>query len=167
MNLKQILRGVSVLLIIIAFFMLIPLLIALWRGENSIIQSFIIPAGSMLALSICSLLLIPGHQKETVSTRDGFIFVSLGWFLTAFFSALPFYLSGAIPTFVDAFFETMSGYTTTGASILTDIEVLPGSILFWRSLTHWLGGMGIVVLTVAIFPLLRVGGLQLIKAEAP
>jgi len=80
---------------------------------------------------------------------------------------LPFYLSEAIPSFTDAFFETMSGFTTTGASILTDIESMPKAFLFWRSLTHWLGGMGIVVLTVAIFPLLGIGGLQLIKAEAP
>jgi len=167
MNLKQILRAVSVLLVIIAFFMLIPVFIALWEKEKWLISYFLIPAGCMLVLSICVLLFLPRPERYTVSTRDGFVFVSLGWVLAAFFSALPFYLSGAIPEFVDAFFETMSGYTTTGASILKEIEGLPKSILFWRSLTHWLGGMGIVVLTVAIFPLLGVGGLQLIKAEAP
>ena len=82
-------------------------------------------------------------------------------------SALPFYISGAIPNFSEAFFETVSGFSTTGATILTDIESLPKSMLFWRSLTHWLGGMGIIVLAVAVLPLLGVGGLQLLKAEAP
>ena len=87
--------------------------------------------------------------------------------MAALIGALPFYLSGTIPSFCDAYFEAMSGFTTTGASILTEIQSLPRAILYWRSLTHWLGGMGIVVLTVAILPLLGVGGLQLVKAEAP
>jgi len=167
MNLKQIIRAISVLLVIIAFFMLIPLFIAFWKGEKGYFLSFLIPAGCMFFLCISILFFVPKPEKNTVSARDGFIFVSLGWILAAFFSAFPFYISRSVPSFSDAFFETMSGYTTTGASILTDIETLPASILFWRSLTHWLGGMGIVVLTVAIFPLLGVGGLQLIKAEAP
>lgn len=102
-----------------------------------------------------------------MTTRDGFMFVSLSWILAALVGSLPFYFSGAIPVFTDAFFETISGFSTTGASILTDIESLPRSLLFWRSMTHWLGGMGIVVLTVAILPILGIGGLQLIKAEAP
>ena len=91
----------------------------------------------------------------------------MSWLIAGLFGALPFYVSGAIPRFTDAFFETVSGFTTTGASILTDIESLPKALLFWRSLTHWLGGMGIVVLTVAILPLLGIGGMQMLKAEAP
>jgi len=112
-----------------------------------------------------------GVSKEKgipyLSPRSGFLFVALSWISASALGALPFCLSGAIPSYTDAFFETMSGFTTTGASILTDIEPLPKSILFWRSTTHWLGGMGIVVLTVAIFPLLGFGGLHLMEAEAP
>lgn len=87
--------------------------------------------------------------------------------LFAFIGALPFKISGFIPSYTDAFFETMSGFTTTGASILTKIEALPHGLLFWRSLTHWLGGMGIILLSLAILPLLGVGGIQLFKAEVP
>ena len=93
--------------------------------------------------------------------------VTFGWLFFSLFGSLPFLLSGAIPSFTDAFFETMSGFSTTGATILTDIEVLPMGILFWRSLTHWIGGMGIIVLSLAILPFLGVGGMQLFKAEVP
>lgn len=106
-------------------------------------------------------------QPSELSIRDGFLTVSLAWICLATFGSMPFVISGSIPSFTNAFFETMSGFTTTGASILTNIEGLPASMLFWRSLTHWLGGMGIVVLTVAVLPLLGIGGMQLIKAEAP
>ncbi len=167
MNIKQILRVVSVLLFIIAFFMLIPFSIALQYNEKEIFLSFLIPIFAIIIVCSFTLFVTRKNIKNTISTREGFLLVSLSWVSAAFISGLPFYISGAIPHFVDAFFETMSGYTTTGASILTNIEALPKSILFWRSLTHWLGGMGIVVLTVAIFPLLGIGGLQLIKAEAP
>jgi trk system potassium uptake protein TrkH len=167
MNIKQILRVVSVLLLIIAFFMFIPLLIALYYKEKKIFLSFLIPICVIIILGSLTLFVTKKNIKNVISTRDGFLLVSLSWISAAFLSSLPFYISGAIPHFVDSFFETMSGYTTTGASILTNIEALPKSILFWRSFTHWLGGMGIVVLTVAIFPLLGIGGLQLIKAEAP
>jgi trk system potassium uptake protein TrkH len=95
------------------------------------------------------------------------LLVTLGWVCVSLYSTLPFIISGSIPDFINAFFESASGYTTTGASILTDIESLPKSILFWRSLTHWLGGMGIVVLMVAVVPLLGVGGVHLVRAEVP
>jgi len=167
MNIKQILRVVSILLLIIAFFMFIPLLIALYYKEKKIFLSFLIPIYVIIILGSLILFVTKKNIKNVISTRDGFLLVSLSWISAAFLSSLPFYISGTISHFVDSFFETMSGYTTTGASILTNIEALPKSILFWRSLTHWLGGMGIVVLTVAIFPLLGIGGLQLIKAEAP
>ncbi len=102
-----------------------------------------------------------------IRPKEGFAVVSLSWIFFSIFGSLPFLLSGAIPSFTDAFFETMSGFTTTGATILTDIEVLPHGILFWRSLTHWIGGMGIIVLSLAILPFLGVGGMQLFKAEVP
>ena len=93
--------------------------------------------------------------------------VGLGWLLAALFGALPFYLSGVTPSFVDAYFESMSGFTTTGSTILANIEACPKGVLFWRSFIHWLGGMGIVVLFVAILPLLRAGGRQLFRSEVP
>lgn len=102
---------------------------------------------------------------KEIRKRDGFVIVSFGWLSMGLFGTLPFLFSGAIPNFEDALFETVSGFTTTGATILTDIEALPHAVLFWRSLTHWIGGMGIIVLTIAILPLLGVGGMQLFVAE--
>ena len=104
---------------------------------------------------------------QDLRTKEGFAIVTLGWFFFSIFGSLPFLISGYIPSFTNAFFETMSGFTTTGASILTDIEALPHGILFWRSLTHWIGGMGIIVLSIAILPFLGIGGMQLFKAEVP
>ncbi len=107
------------------------------------------------------------HQGRELKKKDGYLIVSLGWIFMSLFGTLPFILTGAIPNFTDAFFETISGYTTTGASILDDIESMPKGILFWRSLTQWIGGMGIIVLAVAILPILGIGGMQLFVAEAP
>ena len=107
-----------------------------------------------------------GFKKE-VKKREGYIIVTLGWIFMSLSGTLPYLFTGAIPSFTNAFFETISGYTTTGASILNDIESMPKGILFWRSTTHWIGGMGIIVLTIAILPLLGIGGMQLFAAEAP
>lgn len=106
------------------------------------------------------------HQKE-LKKREGYIIVTFGWVFMSISGMLPYLFSGTIPGVTNAFFETMSGYTTTGASILNDIESLPEGILFWRSTTHWIGGMGIIVLAIAILPLLGIGGMQLFAAEAP
>lgn len=106
------------------------------------------------------------HKKE-LGKRDGYIIVTFGWIFMSLAGTLPYIFTGTIPSFTNAFFETMSGYTTTGASILNDIEGLPESVLFWRSITHWIGGMGIIVLAIAILPLLGIGGMQLFAAEAP
>jgi trk system potassium uptake protein TrkH len=108
-----------------------------------------------------------GENVNKISHKDGFLFVTLSWVMASFIGALPYYISGTIPQFTDAYFEAMSGFTTTGATVLSNIEAFPVSLLFWRSLTHWLGGMGIVVLTVAVLPVLGIKGLQLIVAEAP
>ncbi|MBO8138457.1 MAG: TrkH family potassium uptake protein [Desulfotomaculum sp.] len=104
-------------------------------------------------------------QSFKVSQREGFIVAALGWLLLAVFGALPFAISGVLPHPADAFFETMSGFTTTGASVIDEVEALPKGLLFWRSLTHWLGGMGIIVLTLALIPSLNIAGLQMYKAE--
>ena len=106
------------------------------------------------------------HRKE-IHKKDGYVIVTLGWIIMSVSGSLPYLFSEAIPSFTNAFFETMSGYTTTGASVVNDIEGLPDGILFWRSMTHWLGGMGIIVLAIAILPLLGIGGMQLFAAEAP
>lgn len=105
------------------------------------------------------------ENHKNISIKEGYLIVSLTWVSMSMLGALPFYLSGAIPAYTDAFFESISGFTTTGASILNDIEAVPHSILFWRSMTHWLGGMGIILLTLAILPILGVGGMQLFTAE--
>lgn len=107
------------------------------------------------------------NTEKSIGKRDGYIIVSLAWVVFSLFGSLPFVLSGHIPSITDAYFETMSGFTTTGASILNDIESLSHGLLFWRSLTQWLGGMGIIVMSIAILPLLGIGGMQLFIAEVP
>ncbi|ADV49543.1 TrkH family potassium uptake protein [Cellulophaga sp. E16_2] len=119
-----------------------------------------------MIIGTLSMFLTRGHKKE-VKKKEGYIIVTGGWLVMSLSGVLPYLFSGAIPDFTNAFFETISGYTTTGASILDDIEALPEGILFWRSLTHWIGGMGIIVLAIAILPLLGIGGMQLFAAEAP
>lgn len=106
-------------------------------------------------------------DKAEYGLRDAFAIVTLGWVIVGFLGALPYIASGTLPSVTDAVFESFSGFTTTGATVVVDIEKLPRSILFWRSLTHWLGGMGIIVLSVAILPLLGVGGMAMFKAEVP
>ena len=121
---------------------------------------------SVLVIGAIFMLSSLDHKKE-MNKREGYIVVSFGWIIMALSGTLPYLLTGTIPSFTNAFFETMSGYTTTGASILNNIEAVPHGVLFWRSLTHWIGGMGIIVLAIAILPLLGIGGMELFAAEAP
>ncbi len=107
------------------------------------------------------------NKNDEVKKREGFLIVAAGWIAMSIFGSLPYVISGVIPNYTDAFFETISGFTTTGATILDNIESLPEGILFWRSMTQWIGGMGIIVLTIAILPLLGVGGMELFASEAP
>ncbi len=167
MKYKAIAKTLSALILILSLNLVVPFFLAIVFHETKEAKSFLCVISLMVVISLIVLFLLRKFSVKSLSPRDGFFFVTASWVLASLFGALPFYFSGAIPLFCDAFFETMSGFTTTGASILTDIEALPKSMLFWRSQTHWLGGMGIVVLTVAIMPLLGIGGLQLIKAEAP
>jgi trk system potassium uptake protein TrkH len=166
MHLLSVTRVLLRLVAIVALFMLFPIIVAVVYDELHLLRYFVIPMVGALGASVVGVPLLR-RASDYLSTRDGFLLVALSWVLVSAIGCLPFYLSGSIPSFADAYFETMSGFTTTGASILTDIEGLPRAMLFWRSLTHWLGGMGIVVLTVAVLPLLGVGAYQLIKAEAP
>lgn len=119
-----------------------------------------------LIVGAMTMALTRSHRKE-MNKREGYIVVAFGWIVMSLSGTLPYVLTESIPSFTNAFFETMSGYTTTGASILNDIEAVPKGVLFWRSTTHWIGGMGIIVLAIAILPLLGIGGMQLFAAEAP
>lgn len=131
------------------------------QDVNSILLS------SIITLSIGFLFWILFKQKEIELTqKEGFLIVATGWLVISIVGTLPFLLSGSINNFNDAFFETVSGFTTTGASVITDIEKLPHGILFWRSMTQWIGGMGIIVLSLAILPLLGIAGMQLYRAES-
>ncbi|RKZ90407.1 MAG: TrkH family potassium uptake protein [Gammaproteobacteria bacterium] len=164
MNITLTLRILGALLLFLAVALLFPVPFSWFYGDgaaSAFILSALISAG-------CGGLLFSRFRSETdLSVREGFAVVTFGWTFFALFGALPFVFTGAIPSYLNAFFETMSGFTTTGSTILTDIEALPPSLLLWRSLTQWVGGMGIIVLSLAILPMLGVGGMQLFKAEVP
>lgn len=166
MNFKLIFNMAGIVLIFVSFFMLMPVVVSLiYRQDDTVplILSFLITLVSGAAI----YLITQKHKKEELRHRDAFVVVTISWITVTFFGAIPYILSGAIPSFTDAYFESMSGFTTTGATILTDIEALPKGILFWRSLTQWIGGMGIILFAIAILPLLGTGGMQLFKAEVP
>lgn len=154
----------SILLSIVGILFAIPLGFAFYYGESSVYHSFIIPM--LVSFAFVLAVNIPTRKfKITMNTRQTFLIVALSWVVISFMGAIPMYVSGSIPRFVDALFESVSGFSTTGSTILSEIESLPKSINMLRCLTHWIGGMGIVTLTVALLPLLGVGGFQLIKAE--
>lgn len=164
MNYTVVRRVLGSILLIESAFMLPPLGISLYYGEQDS-MAFII---SIILTFITGLiLLIKKTDKNQIGARDGLTIVSLGWLVASIFGALPLYISNSTDSFIDALFEIISGFTTTGASILANVEVLPQGILFWRSLTHWIGGMGILVFTVALLPALGIGGFQIFKAESP
>ena len=155
------------LLVCIGLTMLFPLAFSLYYADAGIMPL----TQSLLVTVIVGLAFFIGFQRPepigALTHREGMAITALGWFAAGVFGALPFYFGGLSPHGVDCLFESISGFTTTGASILTDIESVPKGLLFWRSLTHWLGGMGIIVLSLAILPFLGVGGMQLYKAEVP
>lgn len=165
LNYKVILHIMGLLLLCNGGFMLTAVLVSWYYNENIILQ---ISSAALITcfIGISLMFTTRGHRKE-LKKREGYIIVTFGWIFMALSGSLPYVISEAIPDFTDAFFETMSGYTTTGATILNDIESVPRGILFWRNLTHWIGGMGIIVLAIAILPLLGIGGMQLFVAEAP
>jgi len=161
---SRVIHILGLLLVFTALAMLLPLPFSYFYGDGDH-NAFLISAAVTFLVGYAAYRLAPFDRD--LQPREGFAVVTFGWIALSLFGALPFVLSGAIPSFTDAFFETMSGFTTTGASILTDIEALPHGVLFWRSLTHWIGGMGIIVLSLAILPFLGVGGMQLFSAESP
>ena len=165
LNLQIIFYIMGMLLLCNAGVMLLAILVG-WYYDDGSIKALFTAAFITLVVGAVLMLATKGGSGE-MKKREGYIIVTFGWIFMTLSGTLPYILSDTIPNFTNAFFETMSGYTTTGASILNDIEVLPEGILFWRSLTHWIGGMGIIVLAIAILPLLGIGGMQLFVAEAP
>ena len=143
--------------------LIVPLLVALYYGDRGLMPLLVAvlvsgTLGGVLAGRF-------GLKSRSLSHREGFLLVLLTWLAAGFLGAIPFYLSPFFISFTDAFFESVSGFTTTGATVLSDIEALPDSLLFWRSFTHWLGGMGIILLGIAILPLIGTGGMELYRAE--
>lgn len=165
MNRRMIAYILGILLLCEAGLMLLPTAVALVYGEIAV-KSFLITIAILVATGLMLVALKP--KDKTIYARHGLIIVSLGWILISLFGALPYFISGEIPNYLDALFESASGFTTTGATILTDIEALSKSMLFWRSFTQWIGGMGVLVFMMAVLPLAGGGGdLQLMKAESP
>ena len=169
MNVKNISRTVGLILIITGIFQLFPLLIAVIDHEPRNILAYI-ESLCLILLVGSALLLFSRGGNRMFSAQEGFAATGLSWIFMSAFGALPFFLSGQIPSYVDAFFEMVSGFTTTGASILTDVEALSRCNLFWRSFSHWLGGMGVLVFLLAVVPGARKNGgtgIYLMRAESP
>ncbi len=163
-NFKIVWFTLGALLVLEAVFMLLSSGVAFLYEESDALP---ILYAALITMGFAGLGILLGRKTEKrLGKREGYIIVALVWIVFSLFGMLPFYLSGAIPTITDAFFETMSGFTTTGSSILTDVETLSHGLHFWRSLTHWLGGMGIIVLSLAILPFFGIGGMSLYTAEA-
>ncbi len=164
MNFRLILKNLGIVLVTEAACMLLPLMVSVIYGQYDV-KAFAISILITLSFGFC-LYRIKPVQKNFYS-RDGFALVAVSWFLVSLFGALPFILSGAIPSFIDALFETVSGFTTTGSTILKEIEGLPRGILFWRSFTHWMGGMGVLVLMLAVLPKAGASTVHIMQAESP
>ena len=165
MNHKLIFYIIGWILRFESLFLLLPALVGLFYQEFR--ESFIFFITALLCFIIGYFCTFYGKKNPTLYTREGFVSVSLGWIVMSIFGALPFLFTGEIPSFTDALFETISGFTTTGASILTDVEALSHASIFWRSFTHWIGGMGVFVFIMAILPMMGGTTMNLMKAESP
>ncbi|WP_431164801.1 TrkH family potassium uptake protein [Tenacibaculum halocynthiae] len=165
LNFKLIYRFLGITAVLNGLFMWLAIPFSLYHNENAVLG--ILNAGIITVAIGLLLFFFNKPNSKKIQKKEGYLIVTLGWLTLSFTGMLPYLLSGAISSIPDAFFETISGYSTTGSSILKDIESMPKGILFWRSATHWIGGMGIIVLTIAILPLLGIGGMQLFMAEAP
>ena len=162
-NIKTVLRILGLSLLIEGALMLLPIITALIYSESPV--PFIIPGLILLVLGAGLSAFSPG--SVTLYARDGFVAVSLVWIAMSAFGALPFVISGDIPAYIDALFETVSGFTTTGASVVNDVEAMSRSCLFWRSFTHWIGGMGVLVFIMAVLPLSGEHSMHIMRAEVP
>lgn len=166
-NLKGILKIIAYILVVEGLFMLFSAFVGLYFNEKSAL-SILLASGVTTFSGLALYYFMRKGNAKTLGKREGYVIVTFSWIIISLFGTLPYLFSGTIPSFTNAFFETVSGITTTGASILNDIEIMPKGILFWRSITQWLGGMGIIVLFLAIIPIIGGSGIsQLFGAEAP
>ena len=165
MNRRMILNTVGLMLKVEAALLLLPAIAALIYGE-SCLWSILISAAISLAAGF-ALTLLSKPKSQVIYAREGFITVALAWVAVSAVGALPFYISREIPSYIDAFFETVSGFTTTGASILANVEVMSRGLLFWRSFTHWVGGMGVLVFVMALVPSVTDRSIHIMRAEMP
>ena len=163
MNYRMISRVLGLILLAMAALMLLPMIAGLCFHER--VVNFIITIAAAAALG--GLLMLPKPKTRSLVARDGFVIVGFGWILISAIGALPFVLSGSIPHFYDAFFETASGLSTTGASVVTDIPSMPRGDLFWRLFTHWIGGMGVLVFIMAVLPMSGEHSMHIMRAEVP
>lgn len=166
MNFQIIVRFTGILIFFLGISMGAPLAVSFLFGDNCT-HSLLLAMVMTCFLGIILFVFTRNQKEKQLNHRDGIAIVTMGWIMAGLVGALPYLLADVTPGFTDAYFESISGFTTTGASIITDIESLPEGILLWRSLTQWLGGMGIIVLSIAILPFLGIGGMQLYKAEIP
>ena len=164
MNYRMISYYIGRILLIEALLLAFPAVGALIYRENTLL-SFAVTIGALTLTGFLAVRKKP--EKTSIYAKEGYVIVALTWILMSLFGALPFYISGYIPSFTDAFFETVSGFTTTGSTILKSIETLPKSLLFWRSFTHWIGGMGILVFVIAIMPKTESSSMHVMRAEVP
>lgn len=164
MNYKMVLKTIGRLLQAEALLLLLPMAVSVYFKENLIFVYGVVIA---ILLGVGTLMTLPKPETRRIYAREGFAIVSLSWILLSFFGALPFVFSGEIPSLVDAMFEVVSGFTTTGATILADIECISKSLLFWRAFTHWLGGMGIIVFVLAFLPQKDMQSMHIMRAEVP
>ncbi len=165
LNRGPIIKILGSVTIVVGVSMLLPMLVSIYYGETQSVMSFLFCILPMIAGGYFCVYYSPDVKHSSIRVRDGFFIVGVSWLAMSFFGALPFVFSGSIPNIIDAYFETASGFTTTGASILNDIESLSKGMLFWRSFTHWIGGMGVLVLTIALLPMLGIGGQKIMRAE--
>lgn len=165
MNYKMIRYIIGMILMAESAFMVLPMLVSVIYGEFDIVMPFVY---SIFA-TVCTAFLfgLKKTKNDLVFARESYIAVAAGWICESVFGAMPFYLSGAIPSFVDAIFETVSGFTTTGATILKSVENLPKGILFWRAFTHWIGGMGIIMFLLMLTQFSEGHSLYIMRAEVP
>lgn len=164
MNYKMVAHTVGIILRIEAILMLLPALVAALYGESTVMIFLVTAAVTMLASMILTYL---RPESRTIFAKEGFLIVAVSWIALSLFGALPFYISGEVEGLINCFFETVSGFTTTGSSILTEIEPLSRGLLFWRSFTHWIGGMGVLVFALAILPMAEGRSMHILRAEVP
>ena len=169
MNYRMIGRISAFILMLEAFFMIPSVVFALWDGDAAVMHAFLVSMAIIVAVAVL-LLILCRHAKHGFYAREGFVCVGVGWVLISLFGCLPYCISGQIPHFIDALFETVSGLTTTGSSVVPAVEALSRAVNYWRCFTHWLGGMGVLVFLLAVAPIGGEGGgftMHLLRAESP